>query len=270
MTWFKSGVRLLLNKIVHRDRFNDSRMYRRYVRLRYPEAAKGRDIEQQFYQQALGTTKANLIFDIGANVGRKAAIFLPLAERIICVEPDPTAIKALQQRFLHRPKITVVPKGVDAAEGTAKFHMFDEADSYNTFSAKWADTLTAPSASDRQAKTAKAIVNIPVTTLDHLIAEFGKPYYIKIDVEGYELSVLKGLSHVVPLISFECNLPEFLDETTECLSLLANRSTGAVFNYCTTEPPAGFESPQWLNAAQMADVVRSGKHSFMEIYCRSV
>jgi hypothetical protein len=51
--------------------------------------------------------------------------------------------------------------------------------------------------------------------------------------EGNELPVLKGLRHVVSLISFECNLPEFLNETTECLSLLANRSTRAVFNYCT-------------------------------------
>ena len=36
---------------------------------------------------------------------------------------------------------------------------------------------------------------------------------LKIDVEGYELQAMLGLSHVVPVLSFEANLPFFKDET---------------------------------------------------------
>lgn len=47
---------------------------------------------------------------------------------------------------------------------------------------------------------------VPVVTLDSAIRCFRRPYYRKIDVEGWELEVLKGLTEVIPLISFEFHL----------------------------------------------------------------
>jgi len=41
------------------------------------------------------------------------------------------------------------------------------------------------------------------TTLDLLIDRFGVPAFCKIDDEGLELEVLRGLSHPVPALSFE-------------------------------------------------------------------
>ena len=46
-------------------------------------------------------------------------------------------------------------------------------------------------------------MDVAVTTLDALIARFGVPAFIKIDVEGAEPDVLAGLSHAVPVLSFE-------------------------------------------------------------------
>ena len=119
-------------------------------------------------------------------------------------------------------------------------------------------------------KTANSIVDISITTLDRLIAEYGVPSYIKIDVEGFELEVIKGLSSQVPLLSLECNLPEFAKETLESLAALAKLSPTAGFNYCLAEPPERFESEQWLTQQQMSSIVASGKYRFVEIYCRSV
>jgi FkbM family methyltransferase len=267
MGWVKAAARCLLGKAVNRHRFKGSLFYRLYLHVRYPEHVRQQKAEKQFYRQALEAVGAKLVFDIGANGGPKAAIFSSLVERVVCVEPDPAAVRILKDRFLYNPKVVVVEKGVGADEGVAKFYMFEDADGYNTFSPKWADTLATTASPDRPLKTAKAVVDIPVTTLDQLIKEYGTPSYIKIDVEGYELHVIKGLTSAVPLLSFECNLPEFAPETAECLSTLAERFPAAKFNYCA-DPPARFECEQWVPYEKMSTIVETGGNRFMEIFCR--
>jgi hypothetical protein len=58
-----------------------------------------------------------------------------------------------------------------------------------------------------------------VTTLDALIAEYGRPSFCKIDVEGYELQVIEGLSQPIRTISFEYNV-RYLDLAEACLKRL--------------------------------------------------
>src|SRR5262249_60695009 len=50
-----------------------------------------------------------------------------------------------------------------------------------------------------------AAIEVNVVTLDSLIDEFGVPDYIKIDVEGFDLEVLRGLSQPIALLSVEFN-----------------------------------------------------------------
>jgi hypothetical protein len=59
-------------------------------------------------------------------------------------------------------------------------------------------------------------VVVPIITLKSLIAHFGEPAYVKIDVEGYEIDVLRGLSWQPPLLSFEFHHAE-LDTAYACL-----------------------------------------------------
>jgi hypothetical protein len=44
---------------------------------------------------------------------------------------------------------------------------------------------------------------VPLVTLDELIARHGEPQFCKIDVEGFELEVLTGLTRPLPALSFE-------------------------------------------------------------------
>ena len=62
-------------------------------------------------------------------------------------------------------------------------------------------------------------VTVPVTTLDELIGRYGRPAFCKIDVEGFELEVLRGLSTPIPAISFEY-IPAALDVALGCINRL--------------------------------------------------
>src|SRR5262249_13152680 len=46
-------------------------------------------------------------------------------------------------------------------------------------------------------------MEVSVTTLDLLIAQYGIPQFLKIDVEGSESQILRGLSHRVPIMTVE-------------------------------------------------------------------
>jgi methyltransferase FkbM-like protein len=46
-------------------------------------------------------------------------------------------------------------------------------------------------------------IRVPATTLDALRTRYGKPAFIKIDVEGSEAEVLAGLTRPSPALSFE-------------------------------------------------------------------
>ena len=77
-------------------------------------------------------------------------------------------------------------------------------------------------------------IKVATKTLDDLINTFGLPAFMKIDVEGYELKVLQGLTAAVPLISFE-HSPEMIDEARNCAQRLQQISTDYRYNYCLGE-----------------------------------
>jgi len=110
---------------------------------------------------------------------------------------------------------------------------------------------------------------VPVLTLESLISQFGCPEYIKIDVEGGELDVLRGLRTLVPLTSFECNLPAFKKETLEIIDYVYLKDPNALFNFSKTEPPERFESSKWLSGSEMSELIKSEKYQFMEIFFRT-
>lgn len=64
-------------------------------------------------------------------------------------------------------------------------------------------------------------ISIEVSTLDAEIGRHGVPAFCKIDVEGYEYEVLRGLSRPVPALSIEYT-HEQADVTADCLRHLSS------------------------------------------------
>ena len=108
---------------------------------------------------------------------------------------------------------------------------------------------------------------VEITTLDALIGEHGLPRFCKIDVEGFEAEVLRGLTQAVPWLAFEY-LPAAIDRAIACIELVS-RLGDYSFNRVVGER-SHFESDQWLSAADMKaelERLRSSRSSG-DIYAR--
>lgn len=191
---------------------------------------------KEFYRQFI--KKNDLCFDIGANMGVRTEIFRDLGATVVCVEPGQQCIDALNKKFKKDPRITVVAKGVGQAEGTRSFYVSSDTLT-SSFSREWIDSVR----SRLEGFTWLDPVQVPVTTLNRLIEEYGCPSFCKIDVEGYELEVLNGLDACIPLISFEYT-PERLKPSLDCIRKLITLGSYE-FNY-SIEQATSYALNHWL------------------------
>jgi len=91
--------------------------------------------------------------------------------------------------------VTIEPVAVGRASGTIS--MMVNPDNPTVSTASHEIVSAARDAPGWEAQRWTRTIRVPVTTLDSLIARHGMPAFIKIDVEGFELEVLAGLSHLI-------------------------------------------------------------------------
>jgi FkbM family methyltransferase len=185
-----------------------------------------------------------LCFDVGANVGNRIAPLLELQAKVVAVEPQSVCCKILQHKF--GTKINIVNKGLSAKEGTENLHV-SNASTISSFSKEWINSVKT----DRfRGYNWDKTVSIEMTTLDNLIGKFGLPVFIKIDVEGYELDVLKGLTRPVNFISFEYTVPEQINKVIECIDQIEKNDSNIECNYSVGESMV-FKLPNWQSVVEM-------------------
>jgi FkbM family methyltransferase len=156
--------------------------------------------------------EGEMAFDIGANVGDWTEVMSGLGARVVAVEPQAGVAESLRQRFAADPRVSVVCTAVGAAAGTELLYPAGTASQHSSMSDEWRAVATE----HRGVTTWHEPTEVPVTTLDALIAEFGQPAFAKVDVEGYELQVLTGLNTPLEAITFEFHR-ETLDELSRCI-----------------------------------------------------
>jgi FkbM family methyltransferase len=157
------------------------------------------------------------IFDIGCNIGEWIEANYNSEDQFIGVEANPEIARIAKHHFRDLENVTIVNFLVSNENNFARdFYVCNTAHGVlSTASKFWKD----------KSRFANQHYNKPIQvatiTLDILIKIFGKPDEIKIDVEGFELKVVQGLTQKVDIISFEWS-EESIDVIQGCLTHLQN------------------------------------------------
>lgn len=190
-----------------------------------------------------------LVFDIGANRGDRTESFLALGARVAAVEPNPELAARLSAIYRWSP-VTVVEAAVGENEGQMPMYLSSHSN-VSSLSEEWIRTMKAGHLSH---VTWNREVTVTVITVEELRRKFGEPDFVKIDVEGFERSVLRGVRHKIRALSFEAH-GESLDHAAECVELL--KSLGEYrFNILLGEEPK-LVLENWIAAGEVIGTLRS-------------
>ena len=196
-----------------------------------------------FYRQFI--CENDLCFDIGANIGNRTEIFIELGARVIAVEPQQECAAEIKRSIGNRKGVVVIEKALGAVEKWQEMFVCSISEA-STLSSEFVDEFK-----DSNNRTyCKELV--PVTTLDRLIVEYGKPVFCKIDVEGFETEVLRGLSEPIKYMSLEFIAP-FMNKAVKCVEML-NDLGMPLFNYSPYESMQ-FGQAEWVDSAAMIRVL---------------
>lgn len=156
-----------------------------------------------------------LCFDIGANRGDFTVAALAKGFDVVAVEAAPKVFGELVANFIYNPRVIPLKYAVSGSDFERIEFYEAEEDGLSTLNIDWLTDNSLPYAGKPYRTVAATTI-----TLDTLKAIYGFPDLIKIDVEGAEWHVFKGLSSKMGTIAFEWTLAT-MSEHVEQLKYLA-------------------------------------------------
>ena len=130
--------------------------------------------------EVMSTVTGHLAFNIGANIGQAARVLAPNFSTVIALEPCKESFDILLVESA--PNVVCLPVAVSAESGTVT--LTESADAIRT------GQLTTGSALAWGAPIGERTVE--AVTVNDLIAHYGRPDFVNVDVEGHEVMVLEG------------------------------------------------------------------------------
>lgn len=198
-----------------------------------------------------------LIFDIGGHVGLFTDECLknyPNA-KIVIIEANENLYKNLQEKYSGNSKVVVLNYLVSDKTADIKGFYTCESDQISTASEDWVKNSRF---SDFNYRLTTGVVTV---NLDSLIKIFGKPDLVKIDVEGYELEVVNGLTQKVGEICFEWAEEQYdkINQTCSQLKEIGYTQFGYVIGDEYLLKPSDYTSWEDSSIHQLIDITRKSE-----------
>lgn len=169
-----------------------------------------------------GLSRGDTFWDIGAHIGLHslfASIIIGRHGKVFSFEPSPDVFTVLKGNTFGNKNIQLFQRGISSTDGISLFAAHG-----TSASGSFVEEVTEV---NRHYHPNEPIRKVRVETrkLDTLLSELRPPSLIKIDVEGFELKVLKGserlLSDVRPMLIIEIHPGQLI---------LSGGSEEAIFN----------------------------------------
>lgn len=132
-------------------------------------------------QKEFLTSNKRIAFDIGAYTGDTTCRLLEIYDKVICVDANPNMINILKEKFAHKP--------VEIIEGCIS----DLTSDVNFYISTHDDWSSSKIEIAERNEPAQMIQSKPLNIVD-IIEKCGCPYYLKCDIEGADVTLLKQLS----------------------------------------------------------------------------
>jgi FkbM family methyltransferase len=230
------------SELFHAARLLRHPRYHREI-IKHVRWTKDDERRLDFYRELI--KPGDLVFDIGANMGNRSKIFIRLGARVVAFEPQSHCAGFLSAAFADSPDFTLVQEGVSDHEGEHAMHL-GKAHTLATIDPEWLDKMRN---GGRFAEHEwDQIETIRLTTLEDAINKYGLPAIAKIDVEGHELNVIKGLSSPVPLLSLEF-ASESLANIVSCIEHLG--TLGSYEYRVSLGETMQFSEDRWRSPAEI-------------------
>jgi FkbM family methyltransferase len=199
-----------------------------------------------------------IAFDIGCNEGIITQDFLKNYDLVVSVDADSAMCNMVKRKY-ECNKLRVHNNIVSDSVGEMLDFYISPMNTISTVEKKWI----------KEGRFAgkyiwNETIKVETITLDKLIQMYGIPDIIKIDVEGHELKVLKGLGKPVKKIYFEWS-EEFFDDTLKCVEHLKNIGFSKFgFTYADRGNPEVYG--KWENLTIHEDIVTDRKVKWGNIW----
>ncbi len=140
--------------------------------------------ENGIYEQGVhGVKPGDIVLDCGANIGVYTRRALARgAKKVVAIEPAPENLKSLRRNFakeIEEGRVIVYAKGVWDKDDVLPMNVDPSNSAGDSFVMK---------------RDGSFVINLPLTTIDKLVAELGldRVDFIKFDIEGAERNALRG------------------------------------------------------------------------------